>query len=91
MRAKKTTLQSLLGDVVAERRAALRLNQDEFGEKCGLHRTFISRVERGVQSVGLDSLAKLATGLSISMTELVAAIERAQRDQEIIQRALAKR
>ncbi len=39
-------------------------------ERSGLHRTFIADVERGVRNPSLQSMAKIAEGLEISIPDL---------------------
>lgn len=52
-------------------RNARGLSQQELSEKSGLHRTYISMVERGEKNVTLISLNKLATGLNLPLEDLV--------------------
>lgn len=78
MAAKKSTLR-LLGEEIRLRRKSLGLNQEELAEGAGLHRTFISSVERGKKNISILSLEALATSLDVSMTDLIAAVERGKR------------
>jgi len=39
------------------------LSQEKLAELAGLHRTYVSQVERGVTSISLDNVEKLATAL----------------------------
>lgn len=39
-------------------------------ERCGLHRTYYSGVERGVRNVSLVNIEKIAKGLKKSLPEL---------------------
>jgi transcriptional regulator with XRE-family HTH domain len=48
------------------------LTQEELGEQCGLHRTFIGSVERGERNVAVLSLRKIATALRATPAELLA-------------------
>ena len=41
------------------------LSQEELADRCGLHRTFVGRVERGETNVTLGSIHKLAHGLGV--------------------------
>lgn len=76
--AKKNTLH-LLGEEIRARRKARGLNQDELAAKAGLHRTFISGVERGQKNISILSLEAITSTLRVSMTEIIAAVERGQR------------
>ncbi|PJJ18903.1 helix-turn-helix protein [Janthinobacterium sp. 67] len=39
------------------------LSQEKLAELAGLHRTYVSQVERGVTSISLDNVEKLAAAL----------------------------
>jgi len=41
------------------------LSQEAFAEKAGLHRTYISAVEREKRSIALDNVQKIADALEI--------------------------
>ena len=51
------------GNMKAER-ISQGMSQEKLAEKAGLHRTYVSQVERGVVSVSLDNVEKLAKALS---------------------------
>jgi len=61
-----------LGDRIRELRQARDLTQEELGEKCGLHRTFIGSVERGERNVSLLNLRQMAKSLRTSLADLLA-------------------
>jgi transcriptional regulator with XRE-family HTH domain len=67
----------LFGLIVKRRREAAGLTQEELADRAGLHRTYISLLERGMRVPTLDVVRKLATGLATTMTSLVRALERA--------------
>lgn len=46
------------------------LSQEGLAEKAGVHRTYISSVERGQRNVGLDNICRIAEALSISPADL---------------------
>ena len=46
------------------------INQEEAAERCGLHRTYYSGIERGVRSVSLVNIEKIARGLKTGLPEL---------------------
>jgi transcriptional regulator with XRE-family HTH domain len=46
------------------------INQEEAAERCGLHRTYYSGIERGVRNVSLINIEKVARGLKKSIPEL---------------------
>ena len=51
-------------------REELEINQEEAAERCGLHRTYYSGVERGVRNVSLVNVEKIAKGLKTYLPEL---------------------
>lgn len=46
-------------------------SQEELGAKAGLHRTYISLIERGKQSATLDSMERIADALGVSVKKLM--------------------
>jgi transcriptional regulator with XRE-family HTH domain len=55
-------------------REAQKINQEEAAERCGLHRTYYSGVERGIRNVSLVNIEKIAKGLKRSLPELFSRI-----------------
>ena len=51
------------------RKSKLNITQAEFARKLGYDRTFLSRVERGVQNITLETLDKICNGLGITIKE----------------------
>jgi transcriptional regulator with XRE-family HTH domain len=47
-----------------------KINQEEAAERCGLHRTYYSGLERGVRNVSIVNIEKVARGLRTSMSDL---------------------
>ena len=60
-----------LGERVRERRAARGLTQEQLGEKCDLHRTFIGSVERGERNLSILNLRLLAKVLRVEIADLL--------------------
>lgn len=46
------------------------MSQEAFADKCGLDRTYISGIERGVRNPTLEIVHVLADGLQIEIKEL---------------------
>ena len=46
------------------------INQEEAADRCGLHRTYYSGVERGVRNLSLVNVEKVAKGLKKTLPEL---------------------
>ena len=74
-----------LGKVIRERRVSLGMSQEELAEKSGLHRTYVSDVERGIRNLTVGALWFLANGLSLELKDIVAMMEtRAQAERASI-------
>jgi transcriptional regulator with XRE-family HTH domain len=46
------------------------INQEEAAERCGLHRTYYSGIERGVRNVSLKNIERIAKGLKTRLPQL---------------------
>ena len=55
-------------------RLSKSLSQEAFASLCGLDRTYISGIERGVRNVSLVNLHVLAKALDLSLSELMSDI-----------------
>lgn len=62
------------GKRLRELREAEGWSQEEFADRAGLHRTYVSAVERGVRNPTLSVLARIAKALGITLSELVQAV-----------------
>jgi transcriptional regulator with XRE-family HTH domain len=58
------------GRAIRRIREELGINQEEAAERCGLHRTYYSGVERGVRNVSLVNIGKIAKGLKASLPDI---------------------
>jgi transcriptional regulator with XRE-family HTH domain len=47
------------------------LSQEQLAEIAGLHRTYVSSLERGQRNVSLDNIFALAAGLGVSVSDLL--------------------
>ena len=63
-------LRVLFGNRVRELRLASGLKQDEFADKCGFARSYMSRVETGGANPSLDAIQTIATALRVSVRDL---------------------
>lgn len=59
-----------LGRAVRRIREERQINQEEAAERCGLHRTYYSGIERGVRNVSLVNIEKIAKGLKVGLPDL---------------------
>ena len=46
------------------------ITQEEAAERCGLHRTYYSGIERGVRNVSLVNIERIAKGLRTALPKL---------------------
>jgi transcriptional regulator with XRE-family HTH domain len=64
------------GQIVRARRLERGLSQEALADEAGLHRTFISMIERGTRNPSLEVIKKLAHGLRTTASTLVDEAER---------------
>jgi len=64
-----------LSRVVRGRREDLGLSQDELAHRSGLHRTYISDIERGARNLSLKNLVRLAEALEVPASKLMSWVE----------------
>lgn len=55
-------------------RKKAKISQEELAERAGLHRTYISQLERGLKSPSLDVIVALAKGLRVTPLEFASRI-----------------
>ena len=55
---------------VKKYRTSLGLSQEQFAEKCGLHRTYISSIERFQRNVSLENIQRISTALGVEVYKL---------------------
>ena len=51
------------------------MSQELLGEYAGMHRTFISQLERQVANVTIDNLERIADSLEVQLFELFMPVE----------------
>jgi transcriptional regulator with XRE-family HTH domain len=61
-------------ETLREARVNAEISQEELAERAGLHRTYISQLERGLKSPSLDVIVALAKGLGKTPLEFVSRI-----------------
>ena len=71
------SVAAAFGQIVRNARIKRGLSQEEFAERCGLHRNAIGLVERGERTPNLDTIVGIARGLGMRPSRLMALIERA--------------
>ena len=64
------------GRVVRAKREALGISQEDLADRAGLHRTYVSLIERGKRTASIATVEQLATALDVSMADLIGSTER---------------
>lgn len=67
------------GNRVREYRLSAGLSQEQLGEAAGIHRTYVSSLERGQRNVSLDNIIALARALKVDAAQLLEDIDGLQR------------
>lgn len=67
----KSNVLVKFGAKVREKRAAMRLSQEELAERAGVHRTYIGMIERAEKNITLENVEKLAKALKTPIPELL--------------------
>lgn len=67
----KEKIQKLFGLRLRELRSKADISQEALADRCGLDRTYISGLERGVRNPSLTCIFRVANGLNIQIEELV--------------------
>ena len=67
-----------IGQNLKRLREAKELSQEAFADVAGVHRTYVSGVERGVRNPTVAIVAKLAEGLGVLPDELLRPVEAKQ-------------
>jgi transcriptional regulator with XRE-family HTH domain len=63
-------LKTLLGMAIKTQRALLGISQEELAHRAGLHRTYVSDLERGARNPSIESIEKLARALELPVSKL---------------------
>jgi transcriptional regulator with XRE-family HTH domain len=60
----------VFGTNVRRYRTKAGLSQQKFADKCGLHRTYISDIERFCRSIALENVQRIADALEVETYKL---------------------
>jgi len=64
-------VQVRFGARLREVRHDIGVSQEKLAELAGLHRTYVSSIERGERNVSLMNIERLARALDVTMAELM--------------------
>jgi len=65
------TIQIIFGKNVRRIRESKEWSQDKLSEESGLHRTYISGIERGVRNPTIKIVQEIALALGVSSSQLL--------------------
>ncbi|SDF81315.1 helix-turn-helix domain-containing protein [Sporomusa acidovorans] len=71
-------IDKIFGQILKKLRTEKGLSQEEFAANVGLHRTYISQLERGLKSPSLGVMAKISSELGITLVQLMTELEKNQ-------------
>jgi transcriptional regulator with XRE-family HTH domain len=69
------SIQEICGSVIKKIRLQKGITQEELAWKCEVDKVFIYRIESGINQPTITTLFKLSSGLNISCSDLIKAIE----------------
>lgn len=64
-------IKKQFGEKIRQIRKQKKISQEELAFRAGLHRTYISDIERGTRNVSLKNIEKIAKALSITPDKLL--------------------
>lgn len=70
-----TPIQKIFGICVRKFRLETGLSQEKFALKIDMDRTYYASVESGKRNLSIMNIQKIATGLSVSLSEIFSAVE----------------
>jgi transcriptional regulator with XRE-family HTH domain len=69
-------IEKLFGRIVRRYRERLGLSQEAFADFAGIHRTYVSSIERGKVQVSIGIAEQLALALGVPLSEVWLDVER---------------
>lgn len=63
------------GILIRALRRAKGFSQEDFADRCSVHRTYIGSIERGEKAVTIVTAQKLAQALDLNLAELFAQLQ----------------
>ena len=64
-------IRKRLGRNVRRLRGEMELSQEAFADNAGIHRTYVSDIERGVRNPTVTVLERLAKALDVTASDLI--------------------
>ena len=60
----------VFGNNLKKYRTTMKISQEAFADKCGMHRTYISAIECHRRSISLENIQRIADALEIETYKL---------------------
>lgn len=71
----RSDIRQQFGDAIRSRREELGMTQEDLADKAGIHRTYISDIERGSRNLSLINIERVAVALELRIFELFRLVE----------------
>ena len=68
---EKDSILAEMGRIIRSRRAYLGRSQQQIADRIGVHKTYVSQIERGLVNMHITLLGELAIALDISIETLL--------------------
>ena len=68
-------LAKRIGALIRQLRQEAGMSQEEFADRCGLHRTYIGSVERGEKAITIETAQKIVKVLGVSLSQFFQQLE----------------
>ncbi|WP_414657908.1 helix-turn-helix domain-containing protein [Deinococcus sp. VB343] len=65
------TARQRFASALAHLRQQRGVSQEELAGRAGLHRNYVGSVERGERNIGIDTMERLAQGLSVELADML--------------------
>ncbi len=73
---------SIIGEIISERRAKLKLTQSQLAARCSISQPLIARIESGTKTdINLNSLKEFARAFGCTGSELLSEIEQREKSR----------
>lgn len=71
MKDKVDALEKALGEILLQRRLSLGFTQKQLANLSGLHRTYISDIERGKRNISITTYTRISNALEMPVSSLM--------------------
>ncbi|MFW9996438.1 MAG: helix-turn-helix domain-containing protein [Candidatus Odinarchaeota archaeon] len=68
-------INQFIGEIIASRRKGLNISQEELAFRAGIHRTYMSQIERGIKCPTLKTLLAISEALESKLSDLIRELE----------------